>query len=686
MFFKLDQRGYSTRLSVLNFVCPIPYDSTFPPASYAPASPYCTLTKSFYRLVKERVITQRLLKTLLYSDYLKSTDTSGVKRRQHKTEVVIRTDSECDSSSDESEKVLQRQNAVDDSETETDTVSSFGFVRYFDESTDSVIDHEAMPEIVEPPKEKLTLAVINQISESSGSSFETTTRPYMACEDLVNIDETTEIELLSANRFVPKERHSMPTKFVGNKFNKSSMTMVYIPHWSNSESNIAKSSRSSGSDTTTHSSSVDIPANPIPVPDALVAEILYNFDGDVVKPPTLFRNDSDPLPLQFANVGFRQHSIDSDKPKPFEKSISSTLPRDSMKTNLAIAKSKQASDDAWEKSEVSEEEILHKYEERFKRLGLYDVETEEDCPKSTGVRGSILKNKDDDIPNENVDIPPEDPGASMNFLEIEPRRSNDEKRFGIVAASEESIAPEAPVKPPLLPKPDLKRRSSQDQKEPKPKDNKSNPLRKCVSYHYLQIGSKHESCALPYCRCCTEPCFSRRSSDSGMAGSCTLNSPELAAGRESVTIPNLGSIGDLRNVSFSEMEAKEFEAQCRCTSPFGSTPRTSCQASTSDNVVVNTASSCSDAPIPAPWESVNQIHEKIMSVKSQSRKPKSKSCDNLQAAERGPEVFRSGLYAHWWMKARLPLSVIKGIVEESANSSTAGKGLLVWVFFFCMLN
>lgn len=791
---------------------PKPYKSTLPPWFYPPASPYSTLTKSFYRLVKEKIITHRLLKRLLYPEYtnLAKFDLTQVKRRKHKTECFIRTgtykpenkkpNSDSDSSSDESDSDdsesnsdsdddnnnsghLHRQNAVIRESISTESCSNisgstesnpFGFIRYFnspskdsnDQNQDdasSFIDHgsnieqpriinsfcvlkteNSIDEIIIPVSEvsnsdRTRLGALVQSSQESGnSSFDCApSKSYMACEDLLNIDESTEIEesLGPRQQYVSKTRHSLPTKFVANKFNKSSLTLVYIPQWqSNSESNLAAISKNdqdsqaenteladektpkikivsrstsindqsrttstnysrslsrtvsrsparsrrdsdSSSETTTHSSCLDIPVNPLPVPDAIVAEILYNsgpenllhsesIDSDqtevssktVIKPPVMFRNP-------FSN---ERISALSDKQMEFEDA---DVIIDNASVNLRL-------------SNISFNKHSINSDKRSKRQSSVSKEVEEQ---------SIIQN----------------------------------------VSKEENPEPVEDNK-------DQLRQLCQAQKAVVRRDrNKTVSLRKCVSYHYLQLAQPGASSNYgQFCRCCTEPCSSRRSSDSGMAGSCTLNSPDLAltndvsgflANREHYSLtdlPNLyGCINPEDNrdvVSLSEMEARnfearDFEAECRCTSPFGSTPRTSCQASTSDNIVgsrdsttsmtSSTNSDTSPFPTPCPWESENQIYEKVMSMKREdmhmSRRQqlsrmkqkqscaKSKSCENFQFSEQSEtdeemptqQVYRSGLYAHWWMKAKLPNEVIRGIFEESNSSSTAGKGLDLCALF-----
>lgn len=660
----MDRRGYCIRCSVISYsYSPLfDYKITLPPWFYPPTSPYSTLTKSFYRLVKEKVITHRLLKKLLYPEYanFRLEDLEDlVVRRKHKTECFIRTesylkkrgassscsDSESNADTDRTEggNNLQRQNAIvcENSGSDGSRESNpFGFIRYFhpvESSTseaNSFVDHgsdiiqpkihyssdqetEDKPQVLEDPSnlDARKLGNWNQISEESGnSSFDCVTKPYMACEDLVNIDESTEMDntINSASQYIPKTRHSLPTKFVANKFNKSSLTMVYIPSWqSNSDSNLAPSknmdkrstfssevnlkissvsepiaikiksdevdNNSDNDSTTTHSSCLELPIC-LPVPDAIVAELLYNSGPEtesllksdltnsepevrqrsVIKPPSMFRNqtieDNNRLSLRKSTISFNKHCLDSDK--------------------------------------RSTRQLIH------------------------------------------------------------PQQKN-----------------------------------------------KTNSLRKCVSYHYMQLydGVNCSNIANQFCRCCTEPCSSRRSSDSGMAGSCTLNSPDLALNNE-----DLPSYPQRDVVSLSEIDACNFEAQCRCTSPFDSTPRTSCQASTSDHIVEiqdsttsitsSTNSDCSPFETPCPWESENQIYEKVMKMKCEVRqrrehlkKKLSRSCDNFQLSEASEEseseeedtpIYSSGLYAHWWLKAKLPNEVLKGILEESVS----GKGQLVLGF------
>ncbi|XP_035916596.1 uncharacterized protein LOC118514120 isoform X5 [Anopheles stephensi] len=165
-----------------------------------------------------------------------------------------------------------------------------------------------------------------QCSEQSQmSSFEhRAAHGRMACENLLNLDESMKIKHSLQQRTITEERHSMPTYFVGNRFNNSSVTEIYIPSWkedcqvgdgqalatttttppnANAAHGVSSTDRNS-----VHSSSLDIPAM-VPVPDPVTAELLYNF------PPA----EVDDTPnrmlgcLSREQSPFRKHSINSDK-------------------------------------------------------------------------------------------------------------------------------------------------------------------------------------------------------------------------------------------------------------------------------------------------------------------------------------------------------------------------------------
>lgn len=133
-------------------------------------------------------------------------------------------------------------------------------------------------------------------------------RGNMGMEDLVNMDESIAIKNIKPTPI--DERHSMPPLFVGNRFNCSSLTEVFIPSYRtdsiecdnkstndlfNDDNDCRPNQRIST--TSTHSSSVDIPPI-VPAPDQLSIELLYNPNGSstrsnseqhlVIKPPSMF--------------------------------------------------------------------------------------------------------------------------------------------------------------------------------------------------------------------------------------------------------------------------------------------------------------------------------------------------------------------------------------------------------------
>lgn len=285
------------------------------------------------------------------------------------------------------------------------------------------------------------------------------------------------------------------------------------------------------------------------------------------------------------------------------------------------------------------------------------------------------------------------------------------------------------------------------------------------------------------CECCNRSlCPSPRSSDSGVVGSCNLASPELNmheysssanTGNESDSqdkrtsdhISQDNFTNDLRKqLTLSEIEAARFEDQCRCTSPFGSTARTSCVTSVTSETSLDvmdmssanvTSTFAATPPVTSPqikrtslrrnidryvpeikvkpdppprvyrkpsthleipknvrhqqpcqWSTLNitertkpSLHyhmriyretpqgvcverksrhnnprnrdvlgddkkQNVPADYSEARKTRSRSEDlskmqkGLAEAQSGFVVYRSDLYAHWWMKAKLPITVV----------------------------
>lgn len=541
----------------------VEYEPKYPPETYPPCAPFASLTRFFRKCIKDKTINRRLLKQLLYPEYLNRMNLAMVRIRHHKTECVIMTkgthcrvsvincDSDSDSESDSEKTRIKRQDAVESSSSDSSGQSSsssnpFGYIRYYNPQTstqtevgtkyESFIDYGDVSKTrmadEQPKKASVVLTstaklelLHKQASENSEASSCITPKPFGACEDLVHLDGSIVGDSLRVpSQYVPLERQSCPTKLVGNKFNASSLTTIYIPPWSNSDTNISCKANfdlgpenDDASSTATHSSSLELPLNTLPLPDKVVAELLYNFDSEESDTPSAKTVIKPPSEFQEGNAQFRKHSI--------------TKPR------------------------------------------------------------------------------------RRSSIQINPQDLNGAK-----------------------------------------------PARRCVSSKYLRMSPS-------YCRGCIE-CHSPRSSDSGMAGSCTLNSPTSVQ-----DMPN-------RAITLSELEARDFESQCPCTSPFGSTPRTSCQPSVSGSNSVRTSVTSSLDLYPQPC-----MHSR---AEEGPIKSKSMGClldeaeEDVEGAEEEEEVpiYKSGLYAHWWLKAKIPASVVRGIYQDARSTTThAGKGVWLLVQF-----
>uniref|UniRef100_A0A182NE90 DH domain-containing protein n=1 Tax=Anopheles dirus TaxID=7168 RepID=A0A182NE90_9DIPT len=168
-----------------------------------------------------------------------------------------------------------------------------------------------------------------QCSEQSQmSSFEhRTAHGRMACENLLNLDESMQIKHSLQQKTITEERHSMPTYFVGNRFNNSSVTEIYIPSWKGDcqvgdgqgpTTTFITAGNEAADRNNVHSSSLDIPAI-VPVPDPVTVELLYNFPPTSLSPPDV--GEADRLVFDSNVFGclsreqspFRKHSINSDK-------------------------------------------------------------------------------------------------------------------------------------------------------------------------------------------------------------------------------------------------------------------------------------------------------------------------------------------------------------------------------------
>lgn len=360
---------------------------TLPSKSYPSTAPYAQLNLHFKKLLKDGLLTRFIVRALLYPQYLRDIDTTDVVlRRRHKTtlrmfrkgsDTSLEDDnSSCSDGSTETNpfgviKYFTGKKSDDENETEYESIcddqldvdctkkifeeviknrcqssvsidydSDGSFCCYKNEQRDSMpirskvvlLKDTKTPSnesIVHTSSARLNIGQLKQIcSESQVSSFEhRPTGAHMACEDLFNLDENIKLKNSLAKKSLLEERHSMPTQFVGNRFNNSSMTKVYIPSWKDKTDNqIISNHESTTNSSTTHSSSFDLPANQtvFPVPDSIQTELLYNSfnddpknnddcldddDDGIIKPPSMFDSR---MRLSKEVSPFSKHSLNSD--------------------------------------------------------------------------------------------------------------------------------------------------------------------------------------------------------------------------------------------------------------------------------------------------------------------------------------------------------------------------------------
>ncbi|KAL1402497.1 hypothetical protein pipiens_019734, partial [Culex pipiens pipiens] len=400
----LDPRGYCTRVSVCAY-SQSPGRTTFPPSSYPPTAPYAALTSFFRRLLRSGGMSRYIVQALLYPQITARIDTGAVVlRRKHRTTVRMyrrgeeqqqqqRNQQQFDGDSDEYEEEeagsctsscsagsngnnLERQNAVDygDDEDPYETITFFtegrkqesgevaaaarestiyeSYGGHPDEADEAffyvpgkpasgnvgseerksveshgshIIGSRAIPCLklndcesfgsnggvrgdgdavgsIHTTTARLHLGEIRQqcSEQSQVSSFEHRVgHGRMACEDLVNLDDSMKIKHSLQQKPIIEERHSMPTLFVGNRFASSSVTEIFIPSWKDRQDPPpppppSKPTEDRSSFTTHHSSTLDIPAPEAPllsVPDHVTAELLYNFHNSHHSPsPSVVRS------------------------------------------------------------------------------------------------------------------------------------------------------------------------------------------------------------------------------------------------------------------------------------------------------------------------------------------------------------------------------------------------------------
>ncbi|KAI4504068.1 hypothetical protein M0802_000539 [Mischocyttarus mexicanus] len=186
------------------------------------------------------------------------------------------------------------------------------------------------------------------------------------------------------------------------------------------------------------------------------------------------------------------------------------------------------------------------------------------------------------------------------------------------------------------------------------------------------------------------PTTSVHSSDSGMAESFHLNSTELGSCYKSHRCSHSKYIDPVRTShSESDIDENKFENQCICTSPFGSTPRDSERSFPSteninktSNTVMTTSSYIKKDVNKDALNNMKEEKEKNIMVTTKDyenikhkrftepiphlhqsnskRRGKRMVRPTQPTIEEQPEqtgqIYRSGLYAHWWLKRTIPLS------------------------------
>lgn len=157
---------------------------------------------------------------------------------------------------------------------------------------------------------RMNLLSIKQKSEQSqNSSFDNEHKlsgenkwKNLAFENLLNIDESIKIRYSARLKSIEERHHSMPNQFVGNRFNMSSTTEIFIPSCKN-YNEIVKGTTPYNSfeehDKENNSSTLQLLDKPtFGVSDEVTAEILYNvrqFECDNAKKTTIEEDHDNPV-------------------------------------------------------------------------------------------------------------------------------------------------------------------------------------------------------------------------------------------------------------------------------------------------------------------------------------------------------------------------------------------------------
>ncbi|XP_053959279.1 LOW QUALITY PROTEIN: uncharacterized protein LOC128863897 [Anastrepha ludens] len=525
---------------------------------------------------------------------------------------------------------------------------------------------ELSEESADLPKSLLHQA--SQTSHSSSVFCERLGGAYVACENLAKMSDETKIKLTAqdSDSDSPAERHSMPNLFVGNRFNRSSNTAVYVPTWQDrkeahnlsvdalkqqsfasenatDEFNYSDNDDDDDDDDVTHSSTLDLPAECLMAPDKLQAELLYNFDescldrqtiaeefDDIISPPSMFKP-------QFL---FEQNARSIDQQEQ-RKKTAATKEQPQVGVNAAALPSSQSTTE------------------------LY-IEPQ----RSSGGSDSSKQKRPDSIRR----------CISYQFVQM----SNDHVVDGA-----------APLMEPT--------RSGHN-------GNQANENFRSKNYHLdrnipaermrhqqQQLRKENNGSSDTKCRCCeSSECPSPRSSDSGMAGSCTITSPDpplvndVPFGNYYVgegflmpasTNSDSNAITDLTRFDVCGMFRAKFltpeapqdvvdnverDAQLprlhhQYSFPLATTATDGAPISTITTAELQI--STSNATIDSV--ATNSSHQ--LTIGSQPNMQFSSSLDNTDstamASTTDGQLFRSGMYAHWWKKEKLPPAVVRGIAK-----------------------
>ena len=655
----MDARGYCTRFSLCayyNAAQDITYRITLPPSNYPPTAPYANLNDHFAKLVKRGLLKGVLIKMLLYPQARQSINMKTIplrKKKCHKAskKLMNKLTEDMPESASSDHTDLERQDAFElptdsESEGEDDCRNDFEFLKFNEnpktevgqdsfKSMGTFIDHgsgAATPrkarhcssinlinldsisddDCQEIKKESLVIgsktmrAIARKSTQQSfiihtseahlelGSQATTATDEksklllqqqsseasemsscykgrglgavYLACENLADLSDETKIKnTTSAMTLSPTERHSMPNMFVGNRFNRSSKTAVYVPTWKDRQDMQNQSADmiendNKMEDSEIHSSCLDLPACCRDAPDKLTAELLYNFDeSNVIAPPSMYETVT-------------------------ENQRKSNNPSKTSQTELCIEPKRTSKDSA--KRESAKRCISYHY-----------------VPLASGA-DEPRNNSPSNLRTERTDPPP-----------LLPTQNPSNSRFGNATNRDEIDGNHSPSK----------------------------------------------------CKCCeSSQCPSPRSSDSGLAGSCSITSPDPPPmeGAYEAYYDVDGSLKLISSSSANEIETNDFTRFDVCGT-FREKFLEAVQQTQTPPLPIVMTSTTAEFQIQRKSIFLNSIASSGANNVAASTSGHNVSSTNVASEDVNPEtgMFRSGMYAHWWKKETLPKDVVKGIAK-----------------------